>query len=64
MRFQPQRHGFHAPVAAAEAALAALGIMEDALTLNLNFSDLDGVLSHPKLDWRERKRQVLHTVPN
>jgi hypothetical protein len=32
--------------------------MEDELTLNLNFSDQSGGHHHPKLDWRERKKQV------
>lgn len=32
--------------------------MEDDLFLNLNFSEQGGSLSHPKVGWRERKRQV------
>lgn len=41
----------------AEAVMAE----EEGLYLNLNFSSDQGAasLSHPKLDWRERKRQVI-----
>jgi hypothetical protein len=48
--------GHHDSSSSSQAA--ALASMEDELTLNLNFSDQSGGTQHPKLDWRERKKQV------